>query len=227
MVDLSVFSEEIVILIVILTILLIVVNYLLGVVMFNKWKKADLAVTRTYFLGVVLFLFVHATCRIFYFIHDFYFPNDQIWWEMGALLGLLSITLLIAAVEMTIFQKSKHVLTAVGIVGLILMTIQLIANASGTVLPVNLSQIVQYAVVSTLAVFMLLIYIYITIKSTGQVRKSSLIMTIGVAIFEVGQVAHTDAAVEIVGPIAIILAPVLMVVALSLLFVAVSSWYSE
>ena len=227
MVDLSVLSDEIVVLIFVLTILLIAVNYLLGVVMFNKWRKAELPVTRTYFLGVVLFLFVHATCRIFYFIHDFYFPNEQVWWEMGALLGLLSITLLIAAVEMTIFQKSKRVLTVLGVVGLILMVIQLIANVSGTTLPINLSQLVQYAVVSTLAVFMLLIYLYITIKSTGQVRKSAFTMTIGVAIFEVGQVAHTDAAVELVGPIAIILAPILMVVALIMLFFAVSSWYSE
>lgn len=227
MVDLSGLSSEIVLVLYVLTIILIGVNFLLAFVMLQKYTKIELEFTKKYFRGLILFLFVHAVCRIFYLLHDFYFPTEQIWWEIGALLGLLSITLLIMAVESTIFKQTRHILTIIGVVGLILMTIQIILIATDNELTVNLSQIVQYAVVSTLGLFMLFIYIYVAIKSTGNIRSSAVLMAIGILIFELGQIAHTSAAIALLGNIAIILAPILMTAALILLYVAISQFYTE
>ncbi|MHA1293697.1 MAG: hypothetical protein ACTSQJ_13645 [Promethearchaeota archaeon] len=208
------------------TILLIIINYFLGFIMLKKTMKIKLKITKKYFLGLVLFLFVHATCRIFYFVYDFYYSDELIWWEIGAILGLLSITLLIAAVESTIFTKSKHALTIIGISGLILMTIQSILNVTKNQLPINLSQIVQYGIVSILALTILLIYIYVTIKSTGNIRKSSLLMTIGIILFELGQIAHTSTARELF-PISVVIGPIVMITALILLYIAISQYYTE
>lgn len=226
MADLSGLSNEMWILVFIVTVILIAVNFLLAFAMVSKSSKTELEFTKRYFIGLTSFLFVHAACRIFYFLHDFYFSTEQMWWEIGALLGLLSITILIEAIEATIFKKTKHLLTAIGIIGLILMTIQLIANAIGMVLPINLSQIVQMLVVSVLGLVVLFIYIYVAIKSMGEIRKSAIIMTIGILLFEIGQIAHTTVAIALLGDLAIVIAPILMTVALTLLYFAVIKGYS-
>lgn len=217
--------NELLVLIYWITLAMIVVNFLLGVFMTNRTRKIELKVTKRYFIGLDLFLFVHTTCRIFYFVYDYYYPDEQIWWELGAILGLLSITILIAAVESTIFTQTKHILTIIGIIGLGLMTTQTILNLTHNQLPINLSQLVQYAVVSTLALFMLFIYIYMAIKSTGNIRKSSVIMTIGILLFEIGQIAHTSAAETLV-PASVYLWPIFMIVALILLYIAVAKYYT-
>lgn len=181
----------------------------------------DFKTTKQYFMGITIFLFVHAGCRIFYLLNDFIYPAEILYWNIGAILGLLSVVILIAVVETIIFKKSHYIFTIIGIAGLILMTLQMIFN-----FPINIGYIAQTVIIPILAVVILLIYLRVSIKSTGEIRKSALIMTFGIILFELGQVAHTNTAkamfwwVDIVGPI-------IMIVALIFLFISVSRFYSE
>ncbi len=194
--------------------IVIIVNFVLGSIMLKKIFKIEMKITRNYYLGVTLLLFIHGIARIFYFVYDFIYSEQILWWTIGAFIGLICMVVFIAVVETTIFTKSKRFFTIFGIVGLVLMFVDLVFQF-------NLSRIIQSIVGLTIAFVIILIYSYNTAKSDGIVKKAFFIMTIGIIFFELGQISHTPTAHELFSW-TIYASPLVMLVALILLFVSMS-----
>jgi hypothetical protein len=197
-----------------LWIILIILNFMLGFIMLKKTFKIEIKTTKRYYTGVVLLFFTHGIARIIYFIHDFIYPTEQLWWNMGAYTGLITMIVFIAVVESTIYKKSKHFFTIFGVTGLILLSLDFIFQF-------NISRIIQYIVGLTIAFVMIFIYSYVTVKSDGIVRKAFLIMTIGIILFELGQIGHTPTAHEI-APWTVYASPLFMMAALILLYISMT-----
>ena len=74
----------------------------------------------------------------------------------------------------------------------------------------------------------IIIYAYLTFKSTGSIKTDSFLILIGIIFFSVGQMAHTSTAIKILGSILPVLAAIgmligMITIALTFRKIAISS----
>ena len=208
----------------ILRIAVIIIDLILFTVMFSKTLKADFETTKKYFAGASAFFIVHAICRFFYVLNNFYFKEIQIFYYLGTLLGLVSVVILVSAIESTLYTKSKHIFTLYGIIGLTVMFIGIFVDF--VYMGITLMIWTQYLTIPVLAVFIIMLYFITMLKSTGNVRTSSLIMSIGIILFAVGEMGNTNTATSLF-PWAYYAAPLLMIGGLICMYLSVSSYFKE
>jgi len=185
-----------------------------------KAKKANVPSYMNYFLGVVLFFIIHGTCRVFYLMYDYYFtdPISDVWlWNVGAILGVASITVLIFFIENIIIKKTHHFFTIFGIVGIGVFIV-------GSNIPAILIY-GQSVFVTTLALIVPLFYLVFAYQTTGSVRNNSILMFFGILIFEISQVAHSEAAWKMfpdLKPLFQLLGAIFMLAGLAIIYISVS-----
>lgn len=202
----------------------IIIDLVLFAVMSKKILKVELKTTKKYFTGAALFFLVHAICRTFYILYSYPFKDARIFYYVGTLLGLTSVVILVAAIEATLYTKSKHFFTIYGCVALAVMTIGIFVNFE--YMGLTLMVWAQYLSVPILATFIILLYFITTIKSTGNVRRSAILMTVGIILFAVGEMGNTSTATTMI-PWAYYAAPLLMIGGLILMYYSVSSYFKE
>lgn len=170
---------------------------------FMVWKSIREEMTRSqreYYLGVGIFVIVHLIARIFYFIYDFY-GNDQ-FWDIAAIVGMAGILVWMYAIERHVFTRSYFIFTIIVAIAVILLI----------VLPDdNMKTTVQTVVVPSVGLFIPSIYLYVAYKGTGNIRKYSLIIFLGIMIFLAGQTAHMSSFLEVSPFIYFILSPIFMI----------------
>ncbi len=155
---------------------------------------------RDYYLGMAIFIMVHLIARILYFFYDFIYIEDEFFWDLGAIVGIGGIIFLLFAIERYIFTRSKFFFTILAIINVILLI----------VIPSEYKNIVQTIFIPVIGLFIPIIYFYIAYKGTGNIRKNSLLIAIGILIFLAGQTAHGRTFFEITDPIYLIASPLLM-----------------
>ncbi len=161
-------------------------NYLFAVLLFPRAKTTKVSWKMNYFLGVVLFFLIHATCRIPYIFYDYYIHEPWLW-NLGALIGIISITMLIFFIENIIIKKTHHLFTVYGLAGIVTFIIMINLPDPSTV-----KGLWQTCFVTPLALIVPFFYLVFAKQTTGSVRNNSLLMFLGILIFEVAQVAHSD-----------------------------------
>ncbi len=161
-------------------------NYVFALLLYKRMKASKVSWKMNYFLGVVLFFLIHATCRIPYIFFDYY--THELWlWNLGALLGIISITVLIFFIENIIIKKTHHLCTIYGLAGIV--TFIIVINLPD---PALFKGYWQTGFVTPLALIVPLFYLVFAKQTTGSVRNNSLLMFVGIFIFEISQVAHSD-----------------------------------
>ncbi len=170
------------------------INFVFAILLYPRAKAAKGSWRMNYFLGVVLFFLIHGTCRIPYIFYDYYTPSafpkplaDQWLWNLGALLGIISITVLIFFIENIIIKKTHHLFTLYGLAGIV--TFIIVINLPD---PTTFKGYWQTGFVTPLALIVPLFYLVFAKQTTGSVRNNSLLMFVGIFIFEIAQVAHSD-----------------------------------
>ena len=177
------------------------ISIILGTLILRKVITEDLTRPQTeYYLGSVAFILIHAICRIFYYIHDFTPGYPDLYWELGAIFGLICLIPLLYAIERNIYTRSKFLITILTIIFIILLF----------VLPVEYKPILQTIIISIAGAFIPLIYVYVAMKGTGSIRKSSLLIAGGIFIFLLGQTFHHRLYFPLDGFIYLILSPLLI-----------------
>ncbi|HUX99129.1 MAG TPA: hypothetical protein VMV49_06210 [Candidatus Deferrimicrobium sp.] len=152
-----------------------------GILMIRKALGPDLErPQREYYIGMAIFIFVHLVARIFYFYYDFIDINE-FYWDLGAIIGLLGIVFVLYAIERNIFTRSKFLFTITTLIFILMLII----------LPPYIKPYLQTIIVSIIGIFLPLIYVYVGIKSHGNIRKNSLLIAVGILIFLIGQTAHS------------------------------------
>jgi len=216
--------DEIIELVFILRLTVIIIDIILFSIMVKKTLKIELEITKKYFTGVSIFFLVHTICRTFYFLGNFAFPDQPIYSDIGTILGLFSVVVIVAAIESTIYTKSKHIITVYGLCGLSVMIIGAFVDIEFAGL--SLMRWAQYLTIPMLAVFIISIYFNVWRKSSGNVRKNALLMTLGILVFCLGEMGNTPTAGDYI-PGAIYIAPVAMIVGLIMVFFSVINYFKE
>ena len=177
-------------------------SVLFGIVMTRKALTKELGRSqREYYLGIAIFIIIHTIARIFYYLYDFV-DRQEMYWEIGALIGIGSVIFLIYAIERNIFTRTKFLITIITIINLLLIIF----------LPAEFKTYVQTVNTALIGIFLPLIYIYVAYKSTGSYRKQCLLIAIGILIFLAGQTAHMKALLLPDNIIYFILSPTLMLI---------------
>ena len=89
-----------------------------------------------------------------------------------------------------------------------------------------LLQWAQYSCMIPLGVVILLIYLMVTIKSTGKIRKNAFIMFIAILLLMVSEMANTGDAVALIGDSIYYIAPIILVVSLILLYYSITNYFA-
>lgn len=179
-----------------------------GVVMVRKALGEGLVRSqREYYLGIAIFIIVHLFARIFYFIFDFYSEFDQFYWDLGAIVGIAGIVFMVYAIERYIYTRSRFFFTTIAIISVILLILAAVLN-----FPLAIKNTVQSVVVPAVGLFIPLIYLYVAYKGSGEIRKNSLIIFVGIFVFVAGQTAHMSLFLATNEFIYFVLSPVFMIV---------------
>ncbi|MHA1819637.1 MAG: hypothetical protein ACTSU2_03005 [Promethearchaeota archaeon] len=200
-----------------LWIIVLLTNFFFMYKMIIRFKNPETELFGKYFKGVFSFFLIHGISRIFYFVYDYFVIDQHIFYEIGVLFGILSITAFIYYIESTIFTKSKHGLFIFGVIGSIVSLSSIIFSLLGQD-TVILSEYTQYFTVPILGIVIPLIYLYTAIITTGRVRANSIIIMFGIIVFILGQMAHTPTAVQLLGDFLKIASPVLMLVGILIFY---------
>lgn len=203
----------------------IAIGFIIGIIMIPKVRRMELKGTKRYFLGATEFFFVYSICRTFFLMGALLDDTLSLGYYIGNTLGLVSIVLIIAAIESTIYTKSKHIFTFYGIVGIAVMVFDIFARIKfGTR---SLISVVQIVCMVPLGVIILLIYLNVTIKSTGTVRKNALIMFIAILLLMLSEMGNTRDAVNLIGDSVYYISPIILVVSLILLYYSITHYFGE
>ncbi len=203
----------------------IVIGYIIGIIMISKVRRIELKVTKRYFLGATEFFIAYSICRTVFLMGSLLDDPLSLSYYVGNTLGLMSIVLIIAAIESTIFTKSKHFFTYYGVIGIGVMIFDNFARIRfGTR---SLLSLAQYACMIPLGIVILLIYLTVTIKSTGKIRKNALIMFVAILLLMLSEMANTQDAVYLIGDSVYYISPIILVISLILLYYSITHYFSD
>ncbi len=156
---------------------------------------------REYFFGVGIFIIIHLIARILYYYHDFIYVGDPFFWELAALIGIISVIPLVYAIERNIFKWSKFLFTIIVIINLVLLL----------VLPLEYKNVARTINTTMVGILLPSMYVYVAYKSTGTYRKSFIINAVGILIFLGGQAARSQPLFTPDNIIFFIVSPILMI----------------
>jgi hypothetical protein len=189
-----------------------------GMVLYHKIKYKQ-EETKTYFTGIFSFFLIYGSAKIFLFISDFYLYPNRFIYAGGRILALLALVAFMIVVESIILKKTKHFFSYFGMACVALMVI--FANDETEYFGYQPIQLIEYIAVPVLFAVLLLMYLTLTIRSAGDIRKSSLLMLFGVSIVAFGEITDTSFFKRIL-PSAPFFAPFLIIGGLIILYQYIS-----
>ncbi len=200
-------------------------DYILGLVLLSKTLKLAPSPPRRYYKGVVFFFLTHSACRTVFFIRSYFveMTDDAArvpMFDIGTILGLLSVLLLVVVIESTIVKQTRKVFTIIGFCALGIMVVDFFLH-----LELNGRQLllmVQNITLPVLAVFIIVVYLRALLKSTGRVRTNAMVMLIAIVLLALSELSNSDIAGDLIGKeLARIIGPAVMAAALIVLYYAV------
>jgi len=185
------------------TLFLIVAKLIFGVYLYQKYKNSE---EKNYFVkGASVLMFLLGGSRIAYFIFDFYLTRlnpDLFWqypnvwlWKTGNFLSGAGISYLLYVVDRKVYNFKFKGILAYG--NLAIALVQFLWPISGPE---------SYNLVSTIGflsiLFALLIpitFLYVGIKSTGDLRKMSFLMVLGILLYSFAGQLLNESLLEMIG----------------------------
>lgn len=200
-------------------------------ILFREYRKEN----SKYILGIAIFLILFFISRICNFInvyyvgysYDTYLLDEPLnfWLQFGYnIFSYIGLFILYFVIE-TYIVKSKYIFTAC----VVILSIIAITNYF-IIIDIFIWQIPFFA---TVLLGIPSIYIYLAIKSSGQIRKNSLYISLGMLLFEIGVVFGVPNIQRIIstsfafGWIFEILAPILHIIGIFILIKAFTTEMSE
>ncbi len=165
---------------------------------FNRRRNADLKATRMVLLGQALFILCFGITRVTFLASDYFspfLPSEIIFyadaslnfllWKISSLIGILAIIFLLIVVETYLVKISHYIFSIIAAVGLSLTLI---------FQDINICRWVTY-ITMPLALFgVVLLYIYLTLKGSGEIRKRAGMSVVGLFILAGGVLLDTTSA---------------------------------
>lgn len=181
---------------------------------YSTYKKSEIASQKWFSFGVGLFLFGFGLTRIFFLLWDLvelgYWNglglDPDIWWKLATISGLGSLLFVLIVLE-KYMVNTKFILSIVTSIGLVLAII----------LPVQEelafdAKLATYIAIPFAVAGILMIYLYLIIKTPGKVRKKSAGSFIGILLAAFGHTMATVLSEKLIGIDLSIFAPILMII---------------
>ena len=162
----------------ILVIIVIVLCFLCSIPTLMRIKKTE---RKNFYLAWGIFYILFGVSRLFYFIQDF-INQDIIFWRIAAIVGTLSLASVFYSIEKYHLTRSRFAFTTTTIV---ISMIFLIPFTTAV------HEAIQTWVLPFLAPIIPILYLYVAIKSTGELRKIIITFLIAIILFALGNGAHS------------------------------------
>ncbi|MCD6484172.1 MAG: hypothetical protein J7L47_03560 [Candidatus Odinarchaeota archaeon] len=187
---------------------------LFGYYLLLKWQKDK----KPYQLILAVFFLMMALGRIFFLMYDFYFPNELIWWRLGTLFQWLAITTVSIFITIFTFEKRLYQI-AVSLPPFIIAFVILAVPAT----EITLLRYVLGIFIAPIYVTLIPgLYFYLALVTSGQIRKSTFLQGLGFSVLYIGRILHASLIQPLLWqPIALIVAPAIVMVALLLIVMGV------
>ena len=202
----------------------IALDCIVGIMLARKTLTFGKGAMRKYYLCVTCFFFAHGTFLLTHIIY--LFTNYGMLFDIGISIVLASIVLLVAAIEFTIFTRSRHVFTIFGCVAVIIIMMDAIARFKITP---RIMILVQLFANPILVLFILVTYLNAARRAKGSSRRNAILMFIAIVVFSIAELGQSQVAVQLVPGVEII-GSILMDAAIVLLyygFMHLSIWKRE
>ncbi|MHA1679516.1 MAG: hypothetical protein ACTSUE_00815 [Promethearchaeota archaeon] len=180
-------------------------------------KLAD-GPTKTYYTGITYFFFTHGTCRLLYLLKSTVFPADDLLSDMGTVLGLLSVVLIVYSIERTIFKQSRSFFTIFGLGCVAIQVMDLFTRIS--FLGYRLVVLAEYLGMILLVPFIIIFYVKALRKSPDDTRRNAIAMLCAIILLSASEVFNSSIVNDLI-PLIKFISPLLMVIALLLLYYAI------
>ncbi len=128
--------------------------------------------------GVAMFALMTGMTRIFFLISDYQVPDTDMYnlfWKLAAVSSFIALIFIMIVIE-TYLVKTKYIFSAIGIIGTVIVS----------VVDISLAQILNFPLFLLLGGEVIVLYIYLTVKSSGDLRKKALLNLISLLIFAGG-----------------------------------------
>lgn len=169
--------------IIMLQIMVAVGCVIIGFIALYSFKKKDPNMSKTYFFGIPLFFLLVGIARFILVYHDFYAVDalDLVLWATANLIILTGFIILNYIIETTVYTKTKHIFTLLGI----------LFTSSYTIAAIFLEKIfptlILYAAMIISVIPPIAIYLIVAKGATGEVKRRATIIVVGILILVVSQ----------------------------------------
>ncbi|MFX0071528.1 MAG: hypothetical protein ACFFAO_10605 [Candidatus Hermodarchaeota archaeon] len=161
----------------------------------NSLKQPEELKSRKQVLrAIALFFYFYIVKRFFFILSDFERDangDTQLFYRYTALAYVfyfLALLNFIFLTEKYVINRSKYILTYIFISGLIINIVMLFFPE---LMPIV--RYLNYAILYTEVVILLIIYTYLAIKTTGKLRKKSIFIIIGLLVIVIAEFLESEA----------------------------------
>jgi hypothetical protein len=129
-------------------------------------------------LGLAMFALMTAMTRIFFLISDYQVLGTKMYnlfWKLAVISSFIALIFIMLVIE-TYLVKTKYIFSIIGILGAVTVSI----------LDIPLAQILNIPLFLVLGGEIFALYLYLTVKSPGELRTKSLLMLISLLVFSAG-----------------------------------------
>ena len=191
----------------------LILGIIVAIVFLLKVRKVELKIQKRYFLSISFVLLFISFSRIFYIMGTNYEKFDyDLYILIGYTMAMIGLSLFILSLESIIIKKSKHLITIVSSIGVILSILGIFEIIDRDIIRVT------NVYLSMLGLFtILVIHIIMIRKGIGDIRKKAILLTIGLVLFIIGFLGDSQLVYEMVPNISIYIFPILQIIGTSIM----------
>lgn len=182
-----------------------------GIIFLWKVTKSRLKTAKMIYLGYAIFGICFAITRIWFIIAvieaDACTDCYDLYTSLGYIFGIIGILFWLAVVETYMIPQTKRVFTIITIGAFIIVLITLFSPTSRYFALTMIYILLPFSVGA-----IILLYIYIIIKSTGSVRKRAIWLFVGLVFIAIGYMMDSEAFVGAVPGFPLEISPLLMII---------------
>jgi len=183
--------------------------FLVGAVLFLiKLFKEEVKMAKIGFLSMAVFLLFFGLCRISYLVAVYDPVNYDFHTTLGYVFSIISLIFILYLIETQFIKSTKKIFTISILVVFVISIISLIGLA-----PRYIALMIMYIILPFSVAIIMLMYIYIIIKSAGSVRRKGILIFIGIALTFLAHLLDSEVFISMTYPtIPLEMIPIFMIV---------------
>ena len=168
----------------IISVILLFISF--GVGLF-KARKLEMKTQKIFLIGYGLFGFLFGLARVFFIFAFFNPPQFEFFTQIAYITGVLGIICILYILETYMIQKTKRIFFIITVIAFIITLISLAGLTDRYIALYMLYIILPFSIA-----IVLILYIYLILKTTGVLRQKAIGLFIGLILIEIGYSLDTE-----------------------------------